>query len=110
MLYTETLRSGESNVVISIENVVATFAAHWETATVDCTALHRSWKEGHHLDCPTDKKKQLLLCNDGAAAVGDLILLVPAAFPLWIGLCKKTRGESKRTREKKREQITCNKF
>lgn len=38
MLYTETLRSGESNVIISIKNV-GTFADHGELATVDCTAF-----------------------------------------------------------------------
>lgn len=45
---------------------------------------------------PTDKKKQFLLGNDGAAAVEDQLLLVVSAFPTWI--------DSERERESKREK------
>lgn len=47
---------------------------------------------------PSDEKQQLLLCNDGAAAVEDQLLLVVSAFPTWIdsereGECKREKDE-----------------
>lgn len=38
LLYTETLRYKESNIIVSVNNIT-TFAAYWELSTVDCTAF-----------------------------------------------------------------------
>jgi hypothetical protein len=39
LLHRETLRSGESDVIVAVNIAVATLPAHGELATVDCTAF-----------------------------------------------------------------------